>query len=259
MADTDRTHSDNCRDCWALYVDLRWELARDSVDVAELKAFLGGRFVDGIDASWALVDDWESSPRESVAEVEDFYRSTDWYVYNLVVWKASGQRPAYVANANEVISIHELKSVLDFGAGVGNDALEFAEAGLRVIACDFNNVAADFLKWRATRRGLNIDFVDADILRNAPAAQRTDLVWAMDVFEHVADPATWLTRLLQHPDVVMYSSEHTGDSGGRHPFHIQHNSKLLPETLAAAGFSFDSLCSGTSGLRTYARDEVHLT
>src|SRR5262249_14356056 len=79
-----KEHLDWCRPCWAEWNSLRWNAARDSLDVKELRAYLGEEFHDGLDSSWLLVEEWSLLPRETRDSVEAFYRDTPWYVYNQV-------------------------------------------------------------------------------------------------------------------------------------------------------------------------------
>src|SRR4051812_12519500 len=98
-----RDHVDSCPSCWSVLLASRWKVAERSESFADLRDFLGSEFQYGIDSSWLLVDDWNSRPRDTPEEIAAFYRETPWYLYNLVLWDASGQRPPYVTMAEAVI------------------------------------------------------------------------------------------------------------------------------------------------------------
>lgn len=250
LTDRLRSHVDTCRACWRLVVDARWRVAEQSDEVRELREFLGGRFQEGVDPSWALADEWNSQPRNSQAAVEYFYRTTPWYVYNLVLWKASGQRPNYVARANALIQQHRITSVLDFGAGVGTDALQFAASGLRTAVVELNELAAEFLKWRARRRGLALRNLQ---LQGDEVREVYDLLWAVDVIEHLWNPRDTLQQYLSASRLLIYDSEYKGQSGGRQPFHFNHEEDALESAWRELGLEVDLAASQTANMRVFVR------
>lgn len=244
-----RAHVDRCRSCWRLLVAARWTAAKGSEDLHELKCFLGKRFESGIDPSWALADEWNSRSRKTRTAVEEFYRNTPWYIYNLVLWKACGQRPDYVQRATPVLKQYGIQSVIDFGAGVGTDALQFAHMGLRTGVVELNEAAIQFLLWRAKRRGVTVTRMDSP-----PTKQESnfDLLWAVDVMEHLLEPVRTLTPYLVGSRLLIHDSEHKGKSGGRHPFHFKFNHIKLERAWKALGFVPDENNSRTIQMRVFA-------
>ena len=243
---------DKCPECWTALTRTRWKIASGTRDVQELRQYLGRSFQDGVDSSWALAEEWLREPRTSRDAVESFYKETPWYVYNLVIWNASHQRPLYVKMAAEIIETHSIKSVLDFGAGVGTDSLELAELGLNVTACDFDNEASRFLRWRAKRRGLDIRFVDAATAEQI-LHKPVDMLWLMDVLEHLLEPRVSLRWAADLSWVVVHDTEHAGTSNGRHPFHFMHEDAVIREMWASWGFREHGSCGGRTGLSVWRR------
>jgi SAM-dependent methyltransferase len=246
-----RRHLDECRACWAQFVALRWTLSEGSQAVEELQEYLGQQFEWGIDASWRLAEDWNARPRGASEDVEQFYRTTRWYLYTLVLWDASGQRRQYVEDAREILSAYGVRSVLDLGAGVGTDSLRFAASGIETHACEFDNAASRFLLWRAARRHLAIRIHrpgDDDVER-----LQVDLLWAMDVIEHLPDPERVLSPLLKNVRLFIYDTEHAGRSGGRQPFHYEHTFEAIAAIASGAGLSPARRWSASARLRVFER------
>ena len=65
---------------------------------------------------------------------------------------------------------------LDLGSGDGRNAVWLAGRGWRVTAVDFSSVALDRGRARAAERGIEIDWVLADLLEWEPPRARFDLV-----------------------------------------------------------------------------------
>src|SRR5437016_10753112 len=71
-----RGHIDFCTNCATLYNEIKWRLSSDSIDLLELKEFMGRDFQAYADASLGLAEDWAALPRDCSEAVESFYRST---------------------------------------------------------------------------------------------------------------------------------------------------------------------------------------
>lgn len=244
-----RDHVDNCTSCWNKLVALRWEMAEDTLDLLELKGFLGPDFIYGCDSSWSLANEWNLHNRTSNDSILDFYRNTKWYVYNLSLWTACGQRPNYISLANELLRNFNITSLLDYGSGIGTDALEFASLGFDVETIEINKWCNSFLKWRIERRNIDIDMhaEPATIVRDF------DLLWCMDVIEHLQDPIASLSPLLRKCRLFIYDSEFDGNSGGRHPFHFRHDERKLKEAWHDLGFGPVKRSKMVRGFTVYAR------
>jgi hypothetical protein len=220
-------------DYWNCWNQFRWERARGSVDLVELADYLGADFRWGFDSSWALATKWNSVNRNSREEVEAFYRNNTDYLYNLIVYEASGQRPDYIAGITEILDELQISTICDFGCGVGTDGLRLLGMRKSVILCDINEKCLDFVRWRLHRRGLSAIVVSPnDISRLS-----FDTLWAMDVIEHVTSPIDGVLRAgLSTARVLIYDSHSTNLAGGRHPFHIYHSEEYLNGVWKRYGF-----------------------
>jgi Methyltransferase small domain len=228
-----RGHLDVCPECWREWNSLRWRRAEGTRDLNELRGFLGNRMLEGVDSSWRLAEEWKQVDRTSPSEIEKFYATTPWYVFNSTIWAASGQRPKYVERASNIIASVAPNRIVDFGCGVGTDGLVFSQEGREVIFVDINESALDFVRWRLKVRNL------PGTVCTPNAAKRwlpADLLWAMDVVEHLVDPIATLAPLLHGCSTLIFDSEHVGTSNGRHPFHFQHDEKQIASDLRDLGF-----------------------
>lgn len=87
------------------------------------------------------------------------------------------------------------RTALDAGCGAGLLSEPLARLGARVTGLDAapENVAA--ARVHGERQGLEIDYRAGEIGALVAAGERFDLVCSMEVIEHVADPAAFVTAL----------------------------------------------------------------
>jgi 2-polyprenyl-3-methyl-5-hydroxy-6-metoxy-1,4-benzoquinol methylase len=145
----------------------------------------------------ALADskrEWEADARETPEQVLDFYDRTRSYIFEHVWWHVTDQQ---YNSANVEILDYALwrgaRDYLDFGAGVGANAILFARHGLRVTLGDVSRTMLDFARWRLERRGLRAEYLYLREQQLPPG--RFDFVTAVDVFEHLVHPSAEVQRI----------------------------------------------------------------
>lgn len=108
------------------------------------------------------------------------------------------------------------KSLLDFGCGMGEEAVYFARLGARVTAIDISEVGIEITRQRAARHGL-AGSIDARVMRADPTdlpSASFDLVHGLGILHHLGDLEAALrevARLLK-PDGVAIFLEPLGNS-----------------------------------------------
>jgi hypothetical protein len=158
-----------------------------------------------------------------------------------------------VGQAMPVVRQYRIHSVLDFGAGVGTDALQFAASGLQTWVSELNEAAAQFLLWRAKHRNLVIRRVDAEQIDNKRAYE---LIWAIDVIEHLWNPCEALRDYVTSGRLLVYDTEHKGKSGGRQPFHFPYSQSKLDRDWRQLGLRFDAESSQKTKMRVFSNRYV---
>ncbi len=220
---------------WKRWNEFRWQRARGTIDLSELEEFLGDKFTWGLDSSWGLVEKWNLTKRETKEQIQDFYKNNDLYLYNLIIWAASGHRPKYVDSTIKYLDELNIRSIIDYGCGVGTDGLDLLSKNKKVYFCDINSSCIEFVKWRLNKRNANGIIVTLPELKSIGPV---DAVWLMDVIEHISDPIDdALIHIVQDAKFVIYDSHSTDDASGRHPFHINRNSKDISSLWNSLGFS----------------------
>lgn len=229
-----RTHLDHCGRCWRAWNRLRWDHAAGTPLYAELVEYLGDRFIPYLDSSRALADAWDRAAPCTTEQVRRFYRDTDAYLYNQVIWHASGNRPRYVDAALPLLAAHREALILDYGCGIGEDILALHHAGHRVIGCDLPSPPTDFLAWRATRHQYPHRVLHPDEL---PALSPPAILWIMDALDHVPDVSATLDALLSRVRLVVTEDQRTHRGHGRQSFHYRRPLREIDNTFASFGLT----------------------
>jgi SAM-dependent methyltransferase len=171
-----------------------------------------------------MAEAWRNANPTTPAEILDFYRKADLYVWELMQWHASPARKPYW-DALTTLAVRYPASagyrrVYDFGCGVGTDALFLASQGYDVTLVDVDGPALEFARHRFKRRGLQACF----LVSTSPSPKPDgvyDVIVCFDVFEHLPDPLGSAQRLISalRPGGLLVQQGAFGDAGD-HPCHL---------------------------------------
>ena len=211
---------DSNKRVWDIWNKVRWDAAKNTKGVSELKEFFGNNFIEYYDSSWALSNEWHTKDRSTSAAVEDFYASTSNYVYNSVIFYESGDRPDLSSQMAAIVEGFNITTVNDYGCGVGNDGINFIEKfNAKVNFTDFNSTSLAFLKWRLNKRGISQSDYEINTIESK-ARTEAQLLWAVDVLEHMLNPLQVLDFVTDKTKAIAFFVDDDDAAGGRHPFHF---------------------------------------
>jgi mycofactocin glycosyltransferase len=220
-------------DCRDLQESLCSELARYSgcEDLSEIRRRCACALSD-VKHEWCGGVD-----RADQDSVEKFYNESEAMIYELMWWHTLCEDTsplAYVA-ALHFAKLRGCKSYLDFGAGVGSGGILCARHGLEVTLADISTPMLDFSRWRFEQRGLPAHFVDLKTDSLPPCTY--DMVAAMDVFEHLVEPAQTVEtiRCSLQAGGFLFGRFHSEVDADR-PHHIVQDFAPTLDRLRALGF-----------------------
>jgi SAM-dependent methyltransferase len=182
--------------------------------------------------------DWEQRVRMVEGdEVEKYYDSADHYIDELMWWHTlieDNSPLAYVA-ALEFALIADCRAYLDFGSGVGSGALLFQRYGFDVSLADISTLMLSFCQSRFRERNRPAHFIN---LRQSGLPEAAfDFITAMDVFEHLVEPAATVDALHRclKPGGYVYGRFAAEDDQER-PQHIVRDFSPVFERFSQLGF-----------------------
>ncbi|MFN0110847.1 MAG: class I SAM-dependent methyltransferase [Blastocatellia bacterium] len=187
----------------------------------------------------ALADskrEWESAQRNTSDQIKNFYRSTRSYVFEHVWWHATdvATNAVNLELLNYAQSLNA-KRYLDFGSGVGSNAILFAQQGFQVTLADISPAMLEFASWRLRRRGIEAELIDLN--QSQLADNYFDFVTAVDVFEHLPEPEKELrqiNRTMRVGGELVFNCQ-VGEDDDR-PMHVLKSDRQVQQALRGCGF-----------------------
>ena len=171
------------------------------------------------------------------SSVEGYYDRSETYIYDLMWWHSllDDDGPLAYVTALDFAVGRGCHDVLDFGAGVGAGGILFARSGFNVVLADISSTLLRFSQRRFASRGLRAQFID--LKTNALPAESFDIVTAMDVFEHLADPVGAIDDIARalKPGGYLYGRFHA-DLDAERPQHIVSDFEPTFACLRERGF-----------------------
>jgi len=123
----------------------------------------------------------------------EFYNNSESELFELIGWHASDPIHYRTLMCLDVALGRPGRQFLDFGSGIGSDAIAFASAGYTVTLADVSEPLLAFAKWRCGRRGYRVRTID--LKRNGLPPSTYDAAVCFDVLEHIPKPIRTLGRI----------------------------------------------------------------
>ena len=127
-----------------------------------------------------------------------FYSETDLYKFDLSMYHTSLLKRGMHAWFEEMLRKYDIKTMLDFGGGIGEYSILAEQNGVTSIYTDVGKTA-DYAKWRFEK--YNVKPLDKDY------GTAVDLVMAMVVFEHFSNPEEKIKELAGRCTYIIANQE----------------------------------------------------
>jgi len=117
---------------------------------------------------------WEKQGPMTPERIKAFYKQTPNYIYHLGEWHlwSKDKRESDLALVDDMTAKHP-KNILDFGGGVGLNAIPLARVGFDVTLADLDSKTLDFAVFHAQRRGVPLKIWRSDVDPPRPTRNTT--------------------------------------------------------------------------------------
>lgn len=148
-----------------------------------------------------------------------FYKENKFYIFNQIDYHIQKKSLDMGLIENIKNKYPNTRTILDFGSGCGQNAIELAEAGYIVSMADYDGYTSQFAKFRAKQRGLDVKFYDIE----KPINAKFDIILALYVLEHVPDSefekTIRLLKSLKSDNGKIIINANFGSENGKYPMH----------------------------------------
>jgi SAM-dependent methyltransferase len=161
------------------------------------------------------------------ATLTRFYNQSDTELFELIEWHASDPIHYRTLTLRDLALSRSGRACLDYGSGIGSDAIVFAEAGFQVTLADVSDCLLGFAAFRCRKRSSQIRTID--LKRESMPVDAFDMVMCLDVLEHILQPLPVVRtiRAAMHDGGLLAIHAPFGDDP-EHPMHVVHHDVVTP-------------------------------
>lgn len=149
-------------------------------------------------AKWVnvAVTDWESREidQNKRREIEDWFRENDKYIFELSDVHSRRAKQRIVRLVINILQKEGSRTLLDFGGGIGEEAIQAAKVGIRASLADLPSKTQEFAKWRAKHHGVKLEFIE--VVGSKPLKKSYDAIFCFEVLQHLFDAEVMARHLV---------------------------------------------------------------
>ena len=215
--------------------DIRRDLTLEAAEHLGISAEEAERRIET--SATEFPDEWQrlvSDPSDH-NQVVRFYNESRSELFEQIAWHATDDIHHRSLVCADLASTLAGREFLDYGSGIGSNALVFGLAGFNVTLADVADPLRNFAQWRFTHRGMSARGID--LKRHSLEADRYDVITCFDVLEHVPDPLAALAHMRSalRPGGILFLYAPFGYDPVR-PMHIVHDDAVL-RRVRSMGFA----------------------
>lgn len=168
---------------------------------------------------------WKQANPTTEEEILNFYRTTDAYLFDLYIDHERAFRKKVLERVLFRLRNHNAKMVLDYGGGLGFDAIAMREASMDVTYFELKGLTSEFAEQRFKKKGYN----DIKVINDTSSLLRNsfDAIVCIEVLEHIPQPIKVIelfSNLIKENGIILLT-ESFGTFSEDYPSHLKANLK----------------------------------
>lgn len=210
-------------------------------DLKEFNKFMGIKKneFDWKKSNESAAKEWNKKKPKDETGFTRFYEESKDYIESMATYNAMGKKLRLIEKISKIIKdIPDIKTIVDYGCGVGSDSLHLDKLGYKVIAMDVQGISLTFAKSRFKKYGAKIKTVESNYKSKIP---KCDLILSLDTLEHVFDPYKTLdTMFAAQPKAILLTTAfgvHDHENQGGIPMHTDHKVHKVEKYIEENGYS----------------------
>jgi 2-polyprenyl-3-methyl-5-hydroxy-6-metoxy-1,4-benzoquinol methylase len=207
--------------------DIRTELIHEAAEYLGLSIETAWERLHG--AGERFNREWREEIGEGAdpAAIQEFYNKTDTELFELIEWHAADAIHYRTLTVRDLALRQPGRTCLDYGSGIGSDAVAFAEAGFDVTLADISDVLLGFAAFRCRKRGARVRTID--LKAQSLPENAFDVAICFDVLEHIPEPLPVVRRIAAAMKANGLLALHAPfGEDPHHPMHVVHRDIVTP-------------------------------
>lgn len=206
-----------------------------------LKEYLGVKELPSLDKVTRDVSHEFIRYKMNNESLDKFYTMCEDYLIQLVLYATNPGRIQSLCKRLRIFEYFGIKQIIDFGSGVGIDALVYSFFGIKSLNIEYPNTSRRFSEWlfKRQKKEEKAIFIPPDIFMSIvrSGTARFSAVQAIEIVAHLEDPYKTFERIMKKTGLFMWTNDiglHREDVGND-PQHLPHNLNKVIESLNKHG------------------------
>ena len=200
----------------------------DFVTIIEAYKEVSEKFSGFVKWSNLSAKEWDEMKidQNDITQVMEFYKKTPNYIFELMEYHSTEGKQRLSKTVIDICKKNDIKSILDFGAGICQDSITASKNGFNATAVDIPGKTFDYGKWRIKKQAPNTKTID--ISNEIPLTEEYDAITCFEVLQHVVNPKKTLEHLREHlkSDGLLFLTTRFKNN---YPLALKHNEYLENE------------------------------
>jgi len=140
-------------------------------------------------AKWIniAVADWDAKniDQKRREQIERWFKTNDRYIFELSDVHSRRAKQKIIRQVIKICKKQRVRTFLDYGGGIGEEAILAAKAGMKAWMADLPCLTFDFARWRAKYHGVKVHFIKIE--GDHPLTKKYDAIVCFEVLQHLFD------------------------------------------------------------------------